>query len=531
MAATPTRYLDADGNFLHKEDVVSFPNRADLAGQRGVIDSFYLKRDGRYRAKVYLQGHGSRALGVLTAELRKAVSEGPEPVYEPLEQHAAALRAALSPGGTHHSLAPHIAACVSRLALGLDAVARAMRTWPPPLECRADEPLSSLAGALHEEVRRLVASRPAEPMLRLVERLAAAAEHTIGALGCFAMLYADDVGVERPAHLRELDASRRIQEVMISQPRCLDATRRARRRRADALQSLHSLRSLLDGLFVEPLPADDLRVLDAPSPAAAARVGLHRPQKASAHAREERRGGFLLYVPDAWDGATALPLVVALHGVGPEATGPAFLWELRREACTRGFALLSPSSLGYTWGAPPPMLTLPAPGATNADADTENVLSLFREVCVHWPVDPTRVLLLGFCDGANFSLSLYLRDDLSHPFTAAAILSPSQEPHFVQPDRVRRVYLLHGTKDIVLPIQRVRQGVARAKDRHVGLALDFRQVEDLSHALPDAAELHRILLWWHPSFALVGEEIPTPAQPTPGPPPSAADPSISGGGD
>ena len=60
-----------------------------------------------------------------------------------------------------------------------------------------------------------------------------------------------------------------------------------------------------------------------PVPAAAGRVVVHRPQKSSAHARPERRGGFLLYVPEAWDGTSDLPLVVALHGTGPDATGGA----------------------------------------------------------------------------------------------------------------------------------------------------------------------------------------------------------------
>ena len=100
--------------------------------------------------------------------------------------------------------------------------------------------------------------------------------------------------------------------------------------------------------------------------------------------------------------------------------------------------LLAPSSLGYTWGAPPPKFALPAPGATSADADTENVLSLVREVTAHWPIDPKRVLLTGYDDGANFALSLFLKADLSHPFTAAAILAPAIEPVFIQPDQIRR---------------------------------------------------------------------------------------------
>ena len=48
--------------------MVNFPGRRDLEGQRAVVDSFYLKRDGQYRAKLIVLGQG-RSLGVLASEL------------------------------------------------------------------------------------------------------------------------------------------------------------------------------------------------------------------------------------------------------------------------------------------------------------------------------------------------------------------------------------------------------------------------------------------------------------------------------
>ena len=74
---------------------------------------------------------------------------------------------------------------------------------------------------------------------------------------------------------------------------------------------------------------------------------------------------YLFYVPDEWDGETPLPLVVALHG--KDSNGPAFFWRLSRQAASRKFALLAPSSLGLSWGAPPPKWALPEYAATRIE--------------------------------------------------------------------------------------------------------------------------------------------------------------------
>src|SRR5262245_28875552 len=67
------------------------------------------------------------------------------------------------------------------------------------------------------------------------------------------------------------------------------------------------------------------------------------------HDKNERdmRGGFTLYVPEWWDGETAMPLIVALHG--GHGHGRDFLWAWLREARTRGLIVLAPTSRGRTW--------------------------------------------------------------------------------------------------------------------------------------------------------------------------------------
>ena len=54
-----------------------------------------------------------------------------------------------------------------------------------------------------------------------------------------------------------------------------------------------------------------------------------------------------LYVPESYDESEALPLVIALHGGA--GSGREFLWSWLREARTRRFILMSPSSADRTW--------------------------------------------------------------------------------------------------------------------------------------------------------------------------------------
>ncbi|KAL3929080.1 MAG: hypothetical protein SGPRY_002110 [Prymnesium sp.] len=237
----PTRYTDIDGNFLHAGDLVSFPRRPSLAGQRGSISSFYLKRDASYRATVLLLGASTRrTLGVLTTELRKLVAEGPEPASEACELWDPPLLAALS--STHSSLRSCLDQTVDLIGRALSELAVAMRRWPPPLESREEEPLSSLASSLQHSALSLSSSLAPAEVEPVLSRVKEASTHAVGALGCFALLYADDTGCERPAHMRQIDASSRLQELMGSVPRCLDAVRRAARRRAESMRVLHSLR-------------------------------------------------------------------------------------------------------------------------------------------------------------------------------------------------------------------------------------------------------------------------------------------------
>jgi phospholipase/carboxylesterase len=202
------------------------------------------------------------------------------------------------------------------------------------------------------------------------------------------------------------------------------------------------------------------------------------------------RGGFSLYVPEWCDGATPLPLVVALHG--GSGHGRDFLWSWLREARGRGFALLSPTSLGPTW-------SLDAPGV-----DAPRLASMVEFVAERWPIDRARMLLTGLSDGATFTLLAGLLDGA--PYSALAPVSGVLHPMNLgignlDRARGRRIHLLHGALDWLFPVALAR--LARDELQNAGADLAYCEIEDLSHTYP-RDENDRILRWFDPSLALPG---------------------------
>ena len=192
------------------------------------------------------------------------------------------------------------------------------------------------------------------------------------------------------------------------------------------------------------------------------------------------RGGFSLYVPEYYDGE-AMPLVVALHG--GSGHGRSFLWTWLRDARTRGAIVVSPSSREGTWSLMGP------------DVDSANLDAIIEHVKQHWNVDAERVLLTGMSDGATFSYVCGLRDATA--YTHLAPCSASFHPmllEIVSGDRLRDlpIYLMHGALDWMFPIDMAR--TARDAFTAAGAAVEFREIDDLSHAYP-REENDRILDW------------------------------------
>ena len=222
------------------------------------------------------------------------------------------------------------------------------------------------------------------------------------------------------------------------------------------------------------------------SPAAAAGdggVGLFNANNGSGE-----RGGFTLYVPELCAGEGPWPLVVALHG--GSGHGSEFLWTWLREARSRGFLLMAPTSLRSTWSLGPD------------DEDGPRLQAQLDHVMGRWPVDRDRVLLTGLSDGATYTLLHGLGEDV--PWTALAPVSGVFHPmHFVNGnlDRAagRRIHLVHGALDWMFPVSTAREAAQVLES--AGAELVYREIDDLSHTYP-REENARILEWFDQALAL-----------------------------
>jgi phospholipase/carboxylesterase len=194
------------------------------------------------------------------------------------------------------------------------------------------------------------------------------------------------------------------------------------------------------------------------------------------------RGGYSLYVPETYGQDRAWPLVVALHG--GYGHGRDFLWTWLREARSRGFVLLAPTSLGQTWSI------------SHIEVDAEQLIRHVEEVCTRFTIDRGRILMTGMSDGGTFGLSFGLQQNSPAKAIApvSCVLAQGEMAHAGD----RRIYWVHGAQDWMFPVSRA---VNACKDLSLaGADVRLKVVPDLSHAYP-REENDAILRWFDPSLA------------------------------
>ncbi|MDP8929018.1 MAG: phospholipase [Actinomycetota bacterium] len=180
----------------------------------------------------------------------------------------------------------------------------------------------------------------------------------------------------------------------------------------------------------------------------------------------ERRDG-LIYVPAAVQPDRPRPLVIALHGAGGDARGG--LAPLLPFADPAGLLLLAPESRERTWD-----LMAGGIGPDVAFIDRALTQTFARHL-----VDPERIAIEGFSDGASYALSLGLAngDLIGHVIAFS--------PGFSAPPQRRgqpRLFVSHGTHDQVLPIAATSRKIVAALNRS-GYEVVYREFEG-SHAVP-----------------------------------------------
>jgi phospholipase/carboxylesterase len=152
---------------------------------------------------------------------------------------------------------------------------------------------------------------------------------------------------------------------------------------------------------------------------------------------------------------------------------------LERLAEDRGVILLAPDSRAYTWDI---VLGALGPDVEFVDRALARAFSLRA-------VDPKRVAIGGFSDGASYALSLGLANgDL---FSRVVAFSPgfvADLPHRGAP----RLFVSHGTRDEILPIDTCGRRIVNDARRQ---GYDVRFVEfDGGHGVP--AEVAEAAMDW-----------------------------------
>lgn len=173
------------------------------------------------------------------------------------------------------------------------------------------------------------------------------------------------------------------------------------------------------------------------------------------------RDGFL-YVPPTYRADTPAPLLVLLHGAGHSSTewSTAPLPALMDSA---GIVVTGPDSRGSTWDR------------TYGDfgPDVRFIDSALAATFRRCNIDPKRIALGGFSDGASYALSLGISNgDL---FSALLAFSPG----FFAPARPRgkpRIYVSHGTNDPILPIDAASRKIVPAL-RTLGYEVRYREFD------------------------------------------------------
>jgi phospholipase/carboxylesterase len=193
------------------------------------------------------------------------------------------------------------------------------------------------------------------------------------------------------------------------------------------------------------------------------------------------------------------PTVLTLHGRGANAFD---LLGLAPYLCAKKFLMIcpqgpletpiGPEAVGYAWY---PMSNAGAPDV-EAMLSQQKKLQAFLDECLKsYPIDPKKLVVLGFSQGGVMAYSLALANP--ERFAALAILSswlPKELlPRLNVTDAVQSLPTLvqHGTQDPMIEIARARSSVETL--RHLRVPLTFREYP-MGHEI-GARSLAKLSTW------------------------------------
>jgi phospholipase/carboxylesterase len=179
-----------------------------------------------------------------------------------------------------------------------------------------------------------------------------------------------------------------------------------------------------------------------------------------------------LYVPASYRAARPAPLVLLLHGAGGHARQGLDL--LRSLADVAGLLLLAPASRDRTWD----LLV-----GRRYGPDLALIDRALEQTFSRYAVAPERVAIGGFSDGASYALSLGITNgDL---FTHVIAFSPGCMAPAGQSGSPR-IFVSHGTRDGVLPIDRCSRRIVPQLQR-AGYEVLYHEFDGGHTISPDIA--------------------------------------------
>ena len=177
-----------------------------------------------------------------------------------------------------------------------------------------------------------------------------------------------------------------------------------------------------------------------------------------------------LRVPLGYDPAHTWPLVLAFHGSG--GTHADLMTALGTLADTSGFLMLGLDSYYLTWDVI----------ADRYGVDVQLIDRALDAAFDRAAIDPTRIIVNGFSDGASYALGLGVSNgDL---FTHVMAFSPGFMPPHDAAQGQPKFFVSHGLQDTVLPIDQASRPIVANLTRD-GYNVTFVEFNG-GHQLPAA---------------------------------------------
>ncbi len=157
---------------------------------------------------------------------------------------------------------------------------------------------------------------------------------------------------------------------------------------------------------------------------------------------------YIVYIPEIYDGSSAVPLVLNFHGYGSNATQQMFYGDFRDIADTEGFLLVHPEGTTFIGNQ---FWNVGFPGISSTIDDVGFTEALIDELANSYAIDLDRVYATGMSNGGF--MSFLLACQLSEKIAAVASVTGSMTQDTFDDCNAQRptpVLQIHGTEDDVV---------------------------------------------------------------------------------